>query len=92
MNCEEIEKVQLQKAITALSEKLLLFQSIEEDRTTTEEHLKDSEQARVDLQKVLNDTSAKTKLELGKLSQYQEIMLQENLAVSEQLSDHRMAL
>ena len=51
-----------------------------------------SEQARVDLQKVLNDTSAKTKLELGKLSQYQEIMLQENLAVSEQLSDHRMAL
>ena len=92
MNCEEIEKVQLQKAITALSEKLLLFQSIEEDRSTTEQHLMHSEQARVDLQKVLNDTSAKTKLELGKLSQYQEIMLQENLAVSEQLSDHRMAL
>ena len=82
-NTEELEKAQLQKAITALSEKLLLFQNIREDKASIEDHLQSSEQARVDLQKVLNETSAKTKQELGKLSQYQEIMLQENRAVSE---------
>ena len=72
---EELEKAQLQKAIAALSEKLLLFQNIREDRATVEKHLQQSEQARADLQKALNETSAKTKQELGKLSQYQEIML-----------------
>ena len=83
MNTEELEKAQLQQAISALSQKLLLFQSINDDKVAIEQHLGSSEQARVDLQKVLNETSAKTKLELGKLSQYQEIMLQENRAVSE---------
>lgn len=36
ISCEELEKVQLQKAITALSERLLLFQNIKEDVATTE--------------------------------------------------------
>ena len=35
-NTDELEKVQLQKAIGALSEKLLLFQNINEDKAATE--------------------------------------------------------
>ena len=35
-NTDELEKVQLQKAIGALSEKLLLFQNISEDKAATE--------------------------------------------------------
>ena len=41
---------------------------------------------------MLRETSAKTKQELGKISQYQEIMLQENKAISEQLNEHRLAI
>jgi hypothetical protein len=66
-NCEELDKVQLQNAIAALSQKLLLFSNINEDKKATERHLQQSEDARVDLQKVLTETSAKTKQELGKM-------------------------
>ena len=69
-----------------------MFQSIEEDKNFVEQTLSASEKARVDLQKVLNETSVKTKQELSKLEQYQEIMLQENHVVSEQLTENRLTL
>ena len=47
-----------------------MFQSIEEDKNFVEQTLSTSEKARVDLQKVLNETSVKTKQELNKLEQY----------------------
>ena len=42
-NCEELEKVQLQKAIAALSERLLLLQNVVEERRKVESHLSVSE-------------------------------------------------
>jgi len=90
--CEELEKAQLQQAISALSERLLLLQNISEDKKVVERKLEASELARSDLQKVLGETSLKTKQELGRLDQYQEIMLQENRAISEQLDEHVLAL
>jgi len=74
-NCDELEKVQLQQAISALSERLLLFQNLDEERIALQNNLKASEKARIDLQKVLSETSEKTKHELSRLEQYQEIML-----------------
>lgn len=46
---EFLEKLQLQSAISALSEKLLLFQNINEDKEATERLLQSHENARVDL-------------------------------------------
>ena len=80
---EDLEKVQLQSAIAALSEKLLLFSSIHDEKRAVEQRLEDSEAAREDLQQALNETSGKTKQEVGKLHGYQEIMLQENKVVTE---------
>ena len=44
-----------------------MFQNIEEDKNFVEQTLSISEKARIDLQKVLNETSVKTKQELSKL-------------------------
>ena len=46
---EELEKVQLQNAISALSEKLLLFSNISTEKDNALEGLKSSEAARIDL-------------------------------------------
>lgn len=75
-----------------MSERLLMLQNVDDEKKVLEQKLTESEQARLDLQKVLTETSGKTKHELNRLEQYQEIMLQENRAVSEQLTVHRMAL
>ena len=75
---EELEKTQLQNALSAMSERLLLLQSIGKDKSIAEHDLQKSEDARSDLQRVLTETASKTKQELGKMAQYQEIMLQEN--------------
>jgi hypothetical protein len=47
---------------------LLLFKNLNEEREAMKKHLNQSESARVDLQKFLGETSAKTKQELGKMS------------------------
>ena len=66
-----------------MSERMLLLQNVGDEKQALETKLSESEQARLDLQKVLTETSGKTKHELSRLEQYQEIMLQENRAVSE---------
>lgn len=67
-NCDDLEKAQLQNALGALSQRLLLFKNLNEEREAMKKHLNQSESARVDLQKFLSETSAKTKQELGKMS------------------------
>ena len=57
-----------------------------------EQRLEESDQARQDLLKVLNETSAKGSIELGKLNKLQDIMLAENRAVSGQFEENRSAL
>jgi flagellar motor switch protein FliG len=45
-----------------------VFKNLNEEREAMKKHLNQSESARVDLQKFLSETSAKTKQELGKMS------------------------
>ena len=49
-------------------------------------------QARDDLKKVLKETQQKSKKEIEKMQQYQDILLKENEAVSKQLPDHQREL
>jgi hypothetical protein len=53
-----------------MSERLLLLQNVDEEKKVLQDKLAASEQARLDLQKVLTETSVKTKHELSKLEQY----------------------
>ena len=46
---EELEKTQLQNALSAMSERLLLLQSIGKDKSIAEHDLQKSEDARSDL-------------------------------------------
>ena len=49
-------------------------------------------QARDDLKKVLKETQQKSRKEIEKMQQYQDILLKENEAVSKQLLDHQREL
>ena len=49
-------------------------------------------QARDDLKKVLQETQSKSKKEIEKMQQYQDILLKENEAVSKQLLDQETEL
>ena len=57
-----------------------------------EKRLEDSDQARLDLHKVLTETSDKNEAELSKLTKLYDIMLAENRAVSGQYSENRTTL
>ena len=57
-----------------------------------ERRLEESDQARLDLHKVLTETSSKNEAELSKLTKLQDIMLAENRAVSGQYSENRASL
>lgn len=89
---KELEIVQLQKALGALSEKLKLFQNIDGERDLVASQLAEVQHARNDLKKVLHETQQKTQTELAKMEQYQEILLKENKAVSTQLVEQRSEL
>ena len=57
-----------------------------------EQRLEESDKARQDLVKVLNESSTKGQIELNKLNKLQDIMLAENRAVSGQFEENRSAL
>ena len=56
MRTKELEIVQLQNALGALSEKLKLFQNIDRERELVANQLSETQQARNDLKKVLKET------------------------------------
>ena len=56
MKAKELEIVQLQNALGALSEKLKLFQNIDRERELVVKQLTEVQNARNDLKKVLKET------------------------------------
>lgn len=62
----------------ALSEKLKLFQTIDQDKEAIIKQLRDSESARLELSQQLEENAKKSSVENDKLHQYQEILLKEN--------------
>jgi len=87
-----LEISQLQAALKALSEKLKLLQNIEKDRNAIAKQLDESEGARSELKRQLEDTSTKSKLETEKLHQYQEILLKENDQINHTMLEMRQEL
>ena len=69
-----------------------MFEGIKEEKIMAEKRLEESDKARQDLLKVLNETSMKGEIELGKLNKLQDIMLAENRAVCGQFEENRSAL
>ena len=57
----------------------------------SKQHL-ESEQARRDLKKVLEETAAKSRVESEKLHQYQDILLKENQTINSQMIEMRQDL
>ena len=64
---KDLEIIQLQNALGALSEKLKLFQNIDSERELISKQLSEVHQARSDLKKVLHETTQKTQTELSKM-------------------------
>jgi hypothetical protein len=87
-----LEISQLQAALKALSEKLKLLQNIEKDRNAIAKQLDESEGARSELKRQLEETSTKSKLETEKLHQYQEILLKENDQINHTMLEMRQEL
>ena len=54
----------------ALSEKLKLFQTIEKDKEAVTKQLRDTESARSDIKKQLEENAKKSQVENDKLHQY----------------------
>lgn len=79
---QALEVAQLQSALKALSEKLKLFQNIDNERENIMERLESSEKSRDDLQQVIRETADKTKTEFAKTQQYEEILLRENQSLT----------
>ena len=60
LQAKDLEIIQLQNALGALSEKLKLFQNIDSERELIAKQLKEEQNARNDLKKVLHETQQKT--------------------------------
>ena len=60
LQAKDLEIIQLQNALGALSEKLKLFQNIDSERELIAKQLKEEQIARNDLKKVLYETQQKT--------------------------------
>ena len=72
-----------------MSEKLKLFQNIDQEREAVVKQLKETDKARHDLKVKLEETVSKTKNESDKLQQYWDFLLKENKTINHNMLEMR---